>query len=160
MDVNFGIQFGLCATTDWSRDRCVKHNRVFQTASPGSPHPHRWVGAKYFDCVVCRFHVNYVKLFSGAVDTLSEFNISYWFDNLGFILREICCCTTLYISHGVSQQHTHRVHQALFWCRCRGDKHSLRGEFSHFQSFYFVIVLLSLFLLLFCLLNIKITKTK
>ena len=44
MDVNFGIQFGLWATTDWSCDRCGNHNRVFRTASPGSPQ--RWAGKK------------------------------------------------------------------------------------------------------------------
>ena len=39
-------------------------------------------------------------------------------------LRETCCCTTSYLPLGVSQQHTHRLHQAFFWRRCRGNKNS------------------------------------
>ena len=30
---------------------------------------------------------------TGAVDTFKSIFFSYWFDNLGFIWRETCCCT-------------------------------------------------------------------
>src|SRR3954462_15324793 len=42
-----------------------------------------------------------------ARNTCVTFPSSYWFDNLGFLLRETCCCATSYLALGVSNEASH-----------------------------------------------------
>ena len=39
-----------------------------------------------------------------ACNTCETFPSSYWFDNLGFLLRETCCCAASYLALGVSRR--------------------------------------------------------
>src|SRR3954467_13561079 len=42
-----------------------------------------------------------------ASNTCVTFPYSYWFDNLGFLLRETCCCAASYLALGVSNKASH-----------------------------------------------------
>src|SRR4051812_44191939 len=42
-----------------------------------------------------------------ASNTAVTFSSSYWFDNLGFLLRETCCCPASYLGLGVSNEASH-----------------------------------------------------
>ena len=116
---------------------------------------------------------------TGAVDTFRSDLISYWFDNLGFILRENLLLHSAYLPLGVSQRTcVSRASRHFFgtvvgevnhFCSANLDtrhqhfsrvgkiKPSARGV-SHFQSLYFAIVLLSLFLLVLFASSIKTQK--
>ena len=83
--------------------------------------------------------------FSGAVDNLLKSCCSYWFDNLGFFLRENLLLTTSYLPLGVSQRTCVSRHQAIFLAPLPGRQQSSARGVSRFQSLYFVFVLLSLF---------------
>ena len=149
-------------------------NTLF-TVSRWDWQPHYYVGAKFLGCVV-------------QVNAL----LSYWFDNLGFILRKNLLLHSSYLPLGVSQWtcdlHVSRTFSGaaagdlralllsklpppciiLFLALLPGTwEHSCLANFhlptivlflapwhqvaargvSHFQPFYFVIVLLSLLLL-------------
>ena len=95
--------------------------------------------------------------FSGAVDNLLKSCCSYWFDNLGFFLRENLLLTTSYLPLGVSQRTCVSRHQAIFLAPLPGRQQSSARGVSRFQSLYFVFVLLSL--LLFYLVCFYLSKT-
>src|SRR4051812_31115611 len=42
-----------------------------------------------------------------ACNTCVTFPSSYWFDNLGFLQRENCCCAASYLALGVSNEASH-----------------------------------------------------
>ena len=57
-----------------------------------------------------------------ACNTCVTFPSSYWFDNLGFLLRETCCCAASYLALGISNEASHDkcgVPSSSFWRRCR-----------------------------------------
>ena len=74
--------------------------------------------------------------------------------NLGFILRENLLMCSLYLPFGVSQ----RIAIKTFLAPLPGRKRISPRGVSHFQSLYFVIVLLIIFL--FCLVCFFILKTR
>src|SRR4051812_26678881 len=47
-----------------------------------------------------------------ASNTCVTFPSSYWFDNLGFLLRENCCCAASYLALGVSNEAFHEKYWA------------------------------------------------
>src|SRR3954466_15358364 len=58
--------------------------------------------------------------FHVACNTFETFPSSYWFDNLGFLLRENLLLCSSHLALGVSQRSAIRRHQQVFWRRCRG----------------------------------------
>ena len=115
----------------------------------------------------------------GVVDTFRSILISYWFDNLGFITERNLLLHSSYLSLEVSQRTcVSRAIKHIFWRLCQGCEVFLRAPLtptsaifsgagnikpaargvSHFQPFYFVIVLLSLLLL--CLVFFIYQKSK
>ena len=54
--------------------------------------------------VLCRFHVSTRVAPRVQLTTFWALLIPPRFDNLGFLLRENCCCTTWYLPLGVSQR--------------------------------------------------------
>ena len=87
--------------------------------------------------------------------------ISYWFNNLGFLLRENLLLHSSYLPLGVSQRAcVSRAIKLIFWRHCWGVRvpssqqpfgvvsiKLLQGESHTSNLFYFVFVLLSLLLL-------------
>src|SRR3954468_23090361 len=63
--------------------------------------------------------------FRVACNTCVTFPSSYWFDNLGFLLRETCCCAASYLALGVFNEASHDKCGAplsSFWRRFRGGQ--------------------------------------
>ena len=108
--------------------------------------PHCFVGAKYCDCVVCRFHVGDrvapreppTTFWRVAAPTGSITLVSYW--------GKTCCWTASFLPLGVSQRTCDSRYQALFLVPLPGRQQSSARGVSRFQSLYFVFVLLSLFI--------------
>ena len=92
--------------------------------------------------------------FSGAVDNLLKSCCSYWFDNLGFFLRENLLLCASYLPLGVAQR-TCEIHaiKFFFWRRCRGDQDTLQGESPLLNLFTLFLSCLVLFTTLFAALN-------
>jgi hypothetical protein len=67
--------------------------------------------------------------------------------NLSFILREDFLLCSSYLPLGVPNWVPNTHYQAIFLASLPGRKRISARAVSHFQSFYFVIVLLTLFLL-------------
>jgi hypothetical protein len=111
------------------------------------------VGAKYFGCVVCRFHIA-ANAGSAACQKLASINLQKWFLsptgrlNLGFIIEgNLPLCSS------------HLPLEVPNWAASTANKHfsgAVVGEKEDFCKgslslpiFYFVIVLLSFFTLFF-----------
>ena len=128
------------------------------TASRWDWQPHCYVGAKYFDCVVQvpRWRRNpwcCAALHSSANNLHVSF-ISYWFDNLGFLLRENLLLCASHLPLGVPNGCVNYTQQVDFLAALPGrSRYAARGV-SHFQSLYLIFVLLyfTLFTALFAFL--------
>ena len=92
--------------------------------------------------------------FSGVVDTFRSVFISYWFDNLGFILRENLLLHSSYLPLGVPNERVTFTSSSTFSGAVAGEVKPSVRRVSHFQSLYFVIVLLNFFILS-CLLSLS-----
>ena len=132
------------------------------TASRWDWQPRCFVGAKYFGCVVQvpRWRRNpwCCAALHSFTNNLHVIFISYWFDNLGFLLRETCRCAHHTFLLGFPTDVCFTRYQALFLAPLPGrSRHAARGV-SHIQSLYFVFVLLYFIFCLVCFLYIKNTK--
>jgi hypothetical protein len=113
------------------------------------------VGAKYIGCVVCRFHIAAGADSAPCQKPVSN-NLQKWCLsptdrlNFGFILRENLLLCSSYLPLGVSNWSVNTAPPTSFLAPLPGRKRISTRGVSHFQSFYFVIVLLSFFIL-FCL---------
>jgi hypothetical protein len=122
------------------------------------------VGAKYFGCVVCRFHIA-AGAGSAPCQKPVSINLQKWFLsptgllNFGFIPREKL--TTVLItpsSWGSQLVHQHRTINKFFWRRCRGERGFLQGE--SLTSNLFTLLLFCLLSLLYFCLHLFIKNTK
>ena len=160
-------------------------NTLF-SASRWDWQPHCYVGTKYFDCVVQvpRWHRNLwhcaaVHSFTNNLQSIADFLLVRL--NLGFVVSENLQLHSSYLPLGVPNGRV-TLHASstfsgavagevkTFWVRRlyfpstpiswrRGDRVVSARGVSHFQSLYFVFVLLTLFLFcLVCFLYIKNTK--
>mgnify|MGYP003484284982 CR=1 FL=1 len=97
--------------------------------------------------VLCRFHVGagIPGVAPHYIPPPSTFNVllgSYWFDNLGFILRENLPMYASHLPLGVPNGRVLYAYQAAFSGAVAGEiKTRCKGSL-HFQSLYFVFVLL------------------
>ena len=81
--------------------------------------------------------------------------ISYWFDNLGFLLRENLLLYASYLLLGVPNGRVlYRHKQLFFWRRCRGDQDTLQGESPTSNLFTLFLSCFTLFYLLLCLFSL------
>ena len=71
--------------------------------------------------------------------------ISYWFDNLGFILRENLLLHSSYLPLGVPNERVTFTSSSKISGVVAGDLEASARGFSHLLTLYFVIVLLSIF---------------
>ena len=113
--------------------------------------------------VLCRFHVGagipgVAPHYTPPPTTFNVLLDSYWFDNLGFLLRENLPLDASHLPLGVPNGRVLYRHkqQSFFWRRCREIKTRCKGSL-HFQSLYFVFVLLyfTLFTVLISILKKK-----
>jgi hypothetical protein len=127
------------------------------------------VRAKYFGCVVCRFHVaagaelgpdRRHKQIVWSVAKLASVNLQKWFlsptgSTKSWFHTEgnLPLCSS-YLPLGVSNWVASTANQAFFWRRCRGERGFPQGEslasnlllcycFSYFLYFIFACILLS-----------------
>jgi hypothetical protein len=110
------------------------------------------VGAKYLGCVVCRFHV-VGGAGSAPCQKPVSINLQKWFLsptgrlNFGFITEgKLTAVLITPFSWGSQLVRQHRTINK-FSGAVAGEKDDFYKGVSHFQSFYFVIVLLSFFTL-------------
>jgi hypothetical protein len=115
--------------------------------------------AKYFGCVVCRFHV---AADAGSVPCQKpdSINLQKWFLsttirlNLAFILRENLPLCSSYLPLGVPNWAVSTAIKHFFWRRCQGERGFLQGEslasnlllcycFAYFLYFIFSCIFLS-----------------
>jgi hypothetical protein len=110
------------------------------------------VGAKYFGYVVCRFHIA-ADAGSAPCQKPASINLQKWFLsptgqlNLGLILRENLPLCSSYLPLGVPNWAVSTAIKQLFLAPLPGRKRISARGVSRFQSFYFVIVLLTFFTL-------------
>ena len=116
--------------------------------------------------VFCRFHVGtgitgVAPHYTPSPTTFrSDFDLLLVRLNLGFILRENLLLYSSYLPLGVFNECVSFASSSTFSGAVAGEvKPSVRGV-SHFKSLYFVIVLLSLFFILSCLLSLLKKNTK
>mgnify|MGYP006391309595 CR=1 FL=1 len=108
--------------------------------------------------VLCRFHVGagIPGVAPHYIPPPSTFNVllgSYWFDNLGFILRETCrCMHHTFLLWLPTDACCTRI-KLFFWRRCRGDQDTLQGESPLLNLFTLFLSCLVLFTTLFAALN-------
>jgi hypothetical protein len=121
------------------------------------------VGAKYFGCVVCRFHVA-ADAGSAPCQKPASINLQKWFLsptgqlNLGFILRENLPLCSSYLPLGVPNWAVSTAIKRFFWRRCRGERGFLQGESLAFNLF--TLLLFCLFSLLYFCLHLFFKKKK
>jgi hypothetical protein len=120
------------------------------------------VGTKYLGCVVCRFHVvadagsapcQSQLASTSEVVSFSYWSIKLWFHNWGKTYW--CAHHTFLLGFPTGPSTPH--HQQVFWRRYRGERGFLQRESLTSNLFYFIIILLSFFIL-FYLFFIKNTK--
>ena len=96
-----------------------------------------------------------------VTNNLHVFLDSYWFDNLGFLLRENLLLYASHLPLGVPNGRvlTARI-KLFFWRRCRGDQDTLQGESptSNLFTLFFVLLHFILFTALFAFLLSKYKK--
>ena len=146
----------------WNTSYCNHCSLLFFANKPHFPHhtfnplftasrwdwqPHYYIGAKYFDCVVQvpRWRQNpwCCAALHSFTNNLHVVFISYWFDNLGFLLRENSLLYSSYLPLGVPNGRVlYRHKQLFFWRRCREDQDTLQGESLTPNLFTLFIVLL------------------
>jgi hypothetical protein len=113
------------------------------------------VGAKYFGCVVCRFHVT-ADAGSAPCQKPASINLQKCFLsptgrlNLGFILTENLPLCSSYLPLGVPNWAVSTAMKQFFWCRCRGERGFLQGE-SLASNLFTLLLFCLLSLLYFCL---------
>ena len=139
--------------------------------------------------VLCRFHVGagITGVAPHYTSPPSTFNVlldSYWFNNLGFLLREklsavritpsswgsqrTCASRVSRLFSGavagdlkksytteISNSHVNFPPATVFWRRCRGDQDTLQGESSTSNLFTLFLSCFTLFYLLLCLFSIS-----
>jgi hypothetical protein len=109
------------------------------------------VGAKYLGCVVCRFHVA-ASTGSAPCQKPVSFNLQKWFLSptgrlkFGFITERKLTAVLITPSSWGSQLVVNHA-PTSFLAPLSGRKRISARELSHFQIFYFVIILLSFFTL-------------
>ena len=93
-------------------------------------------------------------------NTFEATSTSYWFDKPWFPTEgKLAAALIIPSSWGSQRTCVFHVIKQVFWRRCRGSRVASARGISHFQSLYFVFVLLTLFLFcLVCFLYIKNTK--
>src|SRR5829696_1053469 len=91
-----------------------------------------------------------------STNNLHVFLDSYWFDNLGFILRENLLLYASHLPLGVPNGRvlTARI-KLFFWRRCRGDQDALQGESLTSNLFTLFLSCFILLYLLLCLFSIS-----
>jgi hypothetical protein len=110
------------------------------------------VGAKYLGCVVCRFHVA-AGAGSAPCQKPVSTNLQKWFLsptgrlNFGFITEGKLNAVLITPSSWVPNWSVNTAPSTSFLAPLPGRKRIFARGVSHFQSFYFVIVLLSFFTL-------------
>src|SRR5215207_4500356 len=105
-----------------------------------------------------RFHWCCAALHS-STNNLHVLLGSYWFDNLGFFLRENLPLCASYLPLGVPNGRVHlRASSNFFWRRCRGDQDTLQGESPHPISL--LCFCLALLYFIYCLVCFILKHTK
>ena len=101
-------------------------------------------------------------LFLAPLTPSKAFSNSYWFDNLGFVIKGNCCFAASYLPLGVPQRTCDPRHQALFLVPLPGTWKLHLEEFH--TPFHFTLLLSCLvyfLLVLFCLsFALKLKNTK
>jgi hypothetical protein len=108
-----------CSLLFFANNHHLPHNTFnpLFTANQWDWQPHYYVGAKYLDCVVQgprwrRFHWCCAALHS-STDNLHVLLGSYWFDNLGFFLRENLLLCASHLPLGVPNGRVHTRYQSI-----------------------------------------------
>jgi hypothetical protein len=120
------------------------------------------VGAKYFGCVVCRFHAA-ADAGSASCQKIASINLQKWFLsptsqlNLGFTIKGNLLLCSSHLPLGVPNWSS-TTHQQVFWRRCRGERGILEGE--PLTSNLFILLLFCLVSLLYFCLHLFIKNTK